>query len=321
MAKVLITGGSGFIGSNLAKRLVVKGNDVTVLDNLERGNLANLEGYEIKTIDCDVRDKSLLKESVTDEYDYIYHLAAINGTKNFYLNPYHVLEVNTKGVINMLEICTETGCEKFIFSSSSEVYNQPTKIPTKEDERILIPDIMNPRFSYSGSKIIGELFCIHYSKEHNLKTKIVRYHNIYGPRMGFDHVIPELIMKMKKITDNFSVKSADLKIQGSGDETRAFCYIDDAVEATIHVAEKGNKAEIYNVGNSREEISIKELVKKIAAILGLDIRIIPSERLAGSTNRRCPDIGKIMKLGYIPHTDLNSGLKRTIEFYSSLSVT
>jgi nucleoside-diphosphate-sugar epimerase len=318
MSRILITGGTGFIGSFLAEKLVKKGNEVIILDNNFRGKEKNIETIKdsIHIFLGDIRNRKDVDKAIKN-IDIVYHLAAINGTKYFYEIPEKVLEVNVKGLINVLEASIANKVKRFIFSSSSEVYNQPDTIPTPETERILIPDIKNPRFSYAGSKIIGELFCLNYGRKSETETIIVRYHNIYGPRMGFEHVMPEFILRMKKLSENFKKKNIVFPIHSSGEETRAFCFVEDAVRGTIIVAEKGEKNEIYNIGNDKEEIKVKDLTKLMGKILELEIDIdIKSNKFkVGGTSRRCPDITKIRRIGYEPEVDLKTGLKKTINWY------
>ena len=314
--KCLVTGGLGFIGSNLVKSLVNLGEEVTVFDNTFRGSLDRLGPLknQVTVINGDIRNYDSVCKSF-NKIDVVYHLAAINGTRYFYEIPDQVLEVNVKGVIHAIDAAVQSGVKHFIFSSSSEVYHQPLSVPTKEDEPIKIPDLFNPRFSYSGSKIIGELLCIHYGRMRGLKTSIVRYHNVYGPDMGREHVIPEFFLKLKKSSDNFKNKKALLKIEGSGEETRAFCYIDDAIDATILVGRKGKDNEIYHVGNMNEEITIKKLARIVADVLGLEIDSIYGDLKKGGTLRRCPDITKVSMLGFNPRVSLREGIGRTVKWY------
>lgn len=316
--KYLVTGGLGFIGSNLVKRLVSCGEEVKVFDNFFRGSTNRLGEVQdqVKVINGDIRDYESVQKAFKD-VDVVYHLAAINGTRYFYEIPDQVLEINVKGLINSLDAAVECGVTRFIFSSSSEVYHHPLTIPTKEDEPVKIPDLFNPRFSYSGSKVIGELFCIHYGSRRNLSTTIVRYHNIYGPDMGREHVIPEFFIKLKESSNNFQKNRASLKIEGSGDETRSFCYIDDAIDATILIEKKGEPNEIYHIGNMSEESTIKKLAQIIAEAVALEVEIIPGDLKKGGTLRRCPDIAKIAKVGFSPRVNLREGIRRTIEWYKS----
>ena len=318
-SKVLITGGLGFIGSFLAKRLVDRGCDVRIFDDVSRGSLEKIDGYEnsMDIVEGDIRDLSAVEEAVRG-IDTVFHFAAVNGTRHFYEEPDKVLEINVKGVIHALEASIAAKVQTFVFSSSSEIYYEAEHIPTPECERALIPDMTNPRFSYAGSKIIGELFCLNYGRMHNIRPIILRYHNVYGPDMGYDHVIPELFMKIETATHDFQKKSAAIDLQGSGNETRAFCFIEDAVEATLVCLENAKKNEILHIGND-EEVKIGELVRWMAEWFEIDLEVRKTPLRAGSTPRRCPDITKLRSLGFEPRVKLREGLERTLTWYREKS--
>ena len=163
LGKILITGGTGFIGSSLAKFLIKKKYDVTIYDNNLRGKVSRLNEFEgrYKLIEGDITNFEEVNAAVNG-IDTLFHLAFINGTDNFYNHPDKVLEVGVKGAITTLDAAKQNSIKNYIVTSSSEVYQEPTKVPTDEKERIIIPDILNPRFSYSGAKIITELLTIHY---------------------------------------------------------------------------------------------------------------------------------------------------------------
>lgn len=315
-SKVLVTGGTGFIGSNLVKELVDHDYDVTVFDNNFRGRLRNLGEYieKVRFIEGDIRDPHNLLEASRDK-NALFHLAYINGTEFFYKIPETVLEVGVKGAINTLDAAVKNQIGKYVLASSSEVYQQPTRIPTDETERIIIPDVTNPRFSYSGGKIINELMAIHYARRYGFTAIIFRPHNVYGPDMGYEHIIPEVVMRLKKVSNNFQDKEVDLPIQGTGEETRAFCFVKDAVRGIRMCMEQGRSGEIYNVGTS-EEISIKEVVRMISDIFSIKTTIIPGKRREGGTTRRCPDISKLASLGYRPEVSLGDGLRETCLWYA-----
>ncbi len=308
----LITGGTGFIGSSIIKRLLKEKNTkIICLDSNLRGNLRRIKNVKkkIKFLKIDIRNlKMLIKAS--KGVDTIIHLAFLNGTENFYKKPDLVLDIGVKGIVNIIEACKKNKIKELIVASSSEVYHAPKKIPTDEKESIKIPDVFNPRFSYSAGKIITEIMALN-NAHFFRKLLIFRPHNVYGPDMGFEHVIPELIYKIFKSIKNNNI---NLKIKGSGYETRAFNFIDDFVEGFILMLKKGKHKNIYNIGTD-EEISINKLVSLISKILNKKIKIIKTDIAKGGTLRRCPDISKLRKIGYRPKIKIKDGLIPMIEWY------
>jgi UDP-glucose 4-epimerase len=315
--KYLVTGGTGFIGSNLVKKLVYLGHKVKVFDNNSRGSLNRLKNVikDIEVVHGDIRDQDFFIKS-SKKIDTIIHLAAINGTKNFYLNPEVVLDVGVKGLLTVIEGAKRNSISEIFFSSSSEVYQSPEHIPTLEDVPLIIPDVFNPRYSYGGSKIISELILIHGAKNIFKKIIIFRPHNVYGPDMGKEHVIPELIMKASRIFKENKIKQKFV-IQGNGKETRSFIHISDFISGLLLVMNKGRNLNIYNIG-TMEEISIKDLSKIILKNFNLKNKIKSSNILLGSALRRCPDISKIRELGFKQKILLKEGLKDTINWYGSI---
>jgi nucleoside-diphosphate-sugar epimerase len=303
----LITGGTGFIGYSICNLLLELGYKVIVLDNNSRGNsnkLARLS-KKVKFIKGDIRDKSKVFKSLKN-VNAVIHLAYINGTKYFYEKPELILDVAVKGLINIFDGCKKFKIKELYLASSSEVYQTPLKVPTKEDEPLKIPDINNPRYSYGGGKILTELMGINYGKKFFKRLIIFRPHNVYGADMGDEHVIPEIILKMKKLK-----KSKNLKIQGSGNEIRSFIYIKDFVKAFSCILKKGKHMQVYNIGTSKS-IKIKELVLKISKIMKKKIVIKTTPLRKGGTKIRMPDITKIKKLGFKPKYSLDQGLKEII---------
>tara|TARA_Y100000590_G_C15614210_1_gene975074 strand:+ start:418 stop:1365 length:948 start_codon:yes stop_codon:yes gene_type:complete len=307
----LVTGGTGFIGSNICKFLLSKGYKVKIFDNNYRGNFKKIKNIKekIEFIEGDIRNKKLLNKACKN-VDAVIHLAYINGTKYFYTKPVLILDIAIKGALNIIEACISNKIKELYLASSSEVYQTPDKIPTDENETLRIPNIYNPRFSYGGGKILTELMGIHYGKKYFKKLVIFRPHNVYGPDMGNEHVIPEFINRMKKITK----KRKKFLIRGSGNESRSFMYIDDFVNAFGLLIDKAKHLNIYNIGDTKE-VKINYLAGLISKIMKKKIKIYKSKILEGSTKKRCPNINKIKKLGFLSKTNLDKGLTKTIKWY------
>ena len=303
--KYLITGGLGFIGKAITLSLLSKNNTVIIADNNFRKKKNDLKHKNLYVHKIDVRKKNQLKK-ISKDIDSVIHLAFINGTNFFYEKPELVLDVGIKGIINLIEVCEENFIKEFFLASSSEVYQNAPYIPTNETVPLSIPDPHNPRYSYAAGKLISEIMLLNSSIFERLV--IFRPHNIYGPNMGYNHVIPEIILKIFK-------SNKKLKIQGKGLNSRSFCYIDDFVSAFNLLLKKGKHKNIYNIG-TEDEIKIRDLVKRVIYISEKKLHIHNTKEILGSVKRRCPDILKIKKLGFKPKIDLNTGLENTFEWYS-----
>src|SRR6266849_420144 len=290
--RYLVTGASGFIGSALVRALLKNGNDVRALDNESRGSRHRLRDVESQIVwmDGDVRDASTVARAVQG-VDAVCHLAAINGTEFFYSRPELVLEVAVKGMLNVLDACIAHGVGELFVASSSEVYQTPAQVPTDETVALSIPDPLNPRYSYAGGKIISELLTLNYGRKKLRRAVIFRPHNVYGPDMGWEHVIPQLTLRMHELSRQ-SKDAVVLPIEGSGKETRSFVFIDDLIAGLMLVLEKGEHLGIYNIG-TEEETSIKQLAEEISRYFDREVQIAPAELKAGGTLRRCPSIKRI----------------------------
>ena len=302
----LVTGGTGFIGSNICNLLIKNNYKVKIFDNNFRGSIYKIKNIKkkIKFIKGDIRNKKQLNKALKGT-NAVIHLAYINGTKFFYSKPDLVLDVAIKGISNVIDGCIKNKIKELYLASSSEVYQTPNKIPTTESESLKVPDIFNPRYSYGGGKILTELMGIHYGKKYFKKLIIFRPHNVYGKNMGFEHVIPEFIKRFKNL------KGKKFKIQGTGNEIRSFIYIEDFINAFNLILKKGKHLNIYNIGTS-ERIKIKDLAKKLSKILGKKMVIKKTPLRSGGTNKRVPNINKINKMGFKAKYSLNQGLKKII---------
>lgn len=312
MSKVAVTGAGGFIGAYLTRQLLAQGHEVYAIDNFIRGLPSRLQGLEgdIRTIDLDVRDTAGLVD-IFKGIDAVFHLAAVNGTENFYKQPQLVLDVGVRGAIAVSEACVMAGVPDLVVASSAEVYQTPAVVPTPEDIDMVIPNSLNPRYSYGGSKLISELIAFNYCRDKLAKVQVFRPHNVYGPDMGWKHVIPQLIEKCQAAV----AKGADhIELQGDGAETRAFCFVNDVVDGIVTMWEKGETMNVYHIG-SMEEVPILHLATLVTETVGAPIRLIPGPAAEGGTPRRCPDIAKMRAIGYDPKVSLADGIRQTAAWY------
>ena len=323
MTNVLIAGGAGFIGYHLARRLSESKADyrIDIVDNFSRGQLdAELKEIlrkdNIRLIKGDLTDPRTYR-SLAAYYDYMYALTAVVGVKNVVDNPDKTLRVNILSLLNMLEWIKglEKKPRKLLFVSTSEVYAGTAKhygihIPTDEQVNLVLEDITSPRTAYALSKMVGEHACFGYYRKYQIPFTILRFHNVYGPRMGFSHVIPEMFLKIEK--------DAIVDVS-SPDHIRAFCYVDDAIELTIRSCEYPNtERQILHIGNSLEEVRIKDLVMRIAGVMNKKITINELPDTPGSPLRRCPKTEKAETLtGYKVSISLEEGLRRTYDWYKN----
>ena len=313
--KVVITGGGGFIGAYLTKRMVADGWDVTVVDNMMRGDARRFAevASDVELFTCDVRDQDALEKAFAGA-EVVMHLAAVNGTENFYTQPELVLEIGMLGALAVTNAARAADVPDLVFASTAEVYQTPEVIPTPETIPLMLPDSLNPRYSYGGGKIVSELIAFNYGRDHYRKVQIFRPHNIFGPDMGWKHVEPQFIMRALAARDAYPDSTAPFDIQGDGTETRSFLYVDDCVDGILTMYANGGHREIYHIG-SEDEITIRELAGRIGKIVGVDLDIRPGKLPEGGTRRRCPDITKMRGLGWAPRVDLDEGLERTVAWY------
>jgi len=304
--RVLITGGSGFIGRSISEHLVKNGFLVRVLDNLSRTGKRFDESGDIEWVSGDVRNFEDF-ELASQDIGTIIHLAYINGTSSFYTRPSEVLEVAVKGMQNLVRVTKTCKIKKLLIASSSEVYQDPSLIPTPENVSLVVPDIFNPRYSYGLGKIYQEFSTIHDIPK-GVQRLIFRPHNVYGPNMGNGHVIPHLFEKI------WNSNGRDLELLGDGSQSRAFCFIDDFVKGIELILNTNEDRGIYNIGTGRET-RIIDLACLIMKIMDKSLTIRTSPAPNGEPTRRVPDIKKLEDLGYKPQVSLEEGLGRYYNWF------
>lgn len=305
MSRILVTGGAGFIASNLAERLAQNPDNVIVIaDNLITGTLAKLpeSDYDnIKFIKCDVNDfEDISSIFYYYNFDYVFHYAALVGVKRTLENPMMVLN-DISGIKNILNLSKNTGVKRVFFSSSSEVYGEPAEIPQNERTTPL-----NSRLPYAIVKNVGEAFLRTYQKEFNLDYTIFRFFNTYGIKQNKDFVISKFV--------SAALKNEDITVYGDGKQTRTFCYVDDNVDATVNAFYQHLYVNnVVNIGSDRE-IPIIELAEIIKEITGSSSQIIHLPPLKeGDMTRRKPDISKMRTLLKRELISLEFGIEQIVQ--------
>ena len=316
--KHLLTGGAGFIGYHLARRLADQGDVVHLVDDLSRGRLDSelselLARPNVRLIEADLNDAAALRR-LDGGYDGVFHLAAIIGVANVLDRPHRVLATNARTLLNVLDWYLDGGARRLFFSSTSEAYAwtmtfHSLPIPTPEDVPLAVDRVDNRRASYALSKIFGEMAVVHGCEAAGRPYTIARYHNVYGPRMGMAHVIPEMYRRVYDGQDPLVVYSMEHR--------RAFCYVDDGIEATLRLMAPEVPSAVYNIGNEMAEVTIGELARQVLAWAGRPGGAIDARAAAGpGIERRCPDIGRLRRVtGFEPTYSLGEGLDRTLTWY------
>jgi UDP-glucose 4-epimerase/UDP-glucuronate decarboxylase len=310
--RTLILGGAGFIGLHLTRRLIASGHSVTVVDDFSRGRVdRELTELDVPVIHADLTDRAAFQR-IPGGWDQVYMLAAVVGVRNVERDPARVIRINTLAVMNLLD-WLEPGTRLF-FASTSEAYAGGVTagvvpVPSSETVPLMVEDITAPRFAYGVSKMIGEAAVVHTARAKGIPYVIGRFHNVYGGRMGADHVIPELSLRAIRREDPFWVSGLD--------QSRAFCHVDDATDAMERLMScDAALGEIVHIGNDSEETNIEELTKLVLRMADFspDLQSVPAP--PGSVARRCPELTKLRALtGFEPTVSLEEGVRRTFEWY------
>ncbi len=315
--KYFLTGGAGFIGSHLAEKLIARGDQVMVLDNLSTGSTNNLSRVKDKIVfeQGNILDKAVIGKLVSDS-DYVVHLAAALGVLNIVKKPLESIRTNLQGSEVVLEACDKYR-KPVLIASTSEIYGKNEKVPLNEEDDRIIGHPLKLRWSYSEAKAVDESLAYFYYLENKLPIRIVRFFNTVGPRQvgHYGMVVPRFV--------SAALKNEPLSVYGSGEQIRCFCHVDDAVRALLLVMDSDKAVgEVFNVGNN-QQISIMALAKKVIEITGSTSSI---EKIAyekaypegfEDMQRRVPDISKIKQvLGWSPEINLDQIVKDIAAFNS-----
>lgn len=305
-SRIIVTGGAGFIGSNLARKLSEDCNKVIVIDNLSTGNYYNIQDLEksgkIEFIKGTTTDLNLLQQIFKD-VDYVFHQAAIPSVPRSIKDPVSTNNANINGTLNVLIASRENDVKKVVFASSSSTYGNIPTLPKKE---VMVPHPISP---YAVSKLAGEYYCKAFKEVYNLPTISLRYFNVYGPRQNpkseYAAVIPKFINRV--------LKGKKPVIYGDGEQTRDFTYVEDVISANILAAET-RATGVFNIGGG-SNISINSLAELIMKICGERLGLDYSDPAPGDVRHSLADISRANeKLGYQPKFDLNKGLKETVKW-------
>ncbi|MEV4211202.1 NAD-dependent epimerase/dehydratase family protein [Micromonospora sp. NPDC049662] len=311
--RALVTGGAGFVGLHLCRRLLAEGFDVVVVDNLSRhGRDRELDELlpHVQLVDHDLSRG--MPASVPGRCSVVFHLAAWVGVDRVTAAPYRVLRDNIASTGAVLDWCTDHTVETVFLSSTSELGDGATELglaglPTPETAPFAVRAPHAARASYALSKLVAEALLLHHGGR---RVRIGRYYNVYGPRMGYNHVIPQFIARVLDGVDPFPVYG--------GANTRSFCYVADALEATMRLVRLPQEQPIIaNIGDDTAELAMTSLAEKLFEVAGvspgLDVRRAP----AGSPQRRVPDLSNLQMLtGYQPEVSLSEGLATTFRWYA-----
>jgi nucleoside-diphosphate-sugar epimerase len=305
MALVLVTGGAGFIGSNLVRGLLESGDDVRVLDNFSTGNRANLEGLDVEIVEGELRSYERVHNAVRGT-EVVYHLGALGSVPRSVQDPLTSSAVNIEGTLNVLLAARDEGIRRVVFSSSASVYGSSRQMPTTEESP---PDPVSP---YGVAKLAAERYCISFSRVYeSFEAVVLRYFNVFGPRQSpfsqYAAAVPLFITKI--------AAGDEIDVFGDGEQSRDFTFVGNVVDATIRAgAVDGVSGEIFNVA-AGAPASVNQVAETIAAIVGKPVRRRELPRRPGDLRDSWADLSKSQRvLGYAPETDLADGLRLTADF-------
>jgi UDP-N-acetylglucosamine/UDP-N-acetyl-alpha-D-glucosaminouronate 4-epimerase len=309
--RCLVTGGAGFVGSNLVEHLVGEGASIRVLDNFSTGKRENLDGVrdQIELVEASITDAYACREAC-DGVDYVFHQAALPSIPRSIRNPLATHEACATGTLLMLEAAREAGVRRFVYAGSSSAYGETAVLPKAEDMH------EGPLSPYATAKLCGEHYCVVHHRVHGLETVVLRYFNVFGPRQDpksqYSGVIPLFV--------RHALAGESPTVYGDGAQTRDFTYVDNVVGANVlaaTTASEGVAGEVFNVGCG-DRISVKLLWQEIREIVGTGVEAVHAEARAGEVRDSLASLEKIReRMGYEAHVSLREGLEKTIEWMRS----
>jgi UDP-glucose 4-epimerase len=305
--KILITGGSGFIGSHIVELYQDKAEEIRVLDNLRTGYRHNLDGLRHTFIEGSITDRELVKKSV-EGVDYIFHLAALVSVPESMAKPGECVDINVHGLLNVLEEASAAGVKKLVFASSAAIYGDNPTVPKLES---MLPE---PKSPYAITKLDGEYYLGMFQNEGRLETAAIRFFNVFGPRQdpkgAYAAAVPIFIEK--------AVRGEDITIFGDGGQTRDFIYVQDIAGALAFAVETPGVTGVFNAGYGGQ-ITINDLADGLIEAAGSDSRIIHAAERAGDVRHSRASADKLRAAGWIPRHSLDEGLARTLEFFKAIN--
>ena len=308
MAEYLVTGGAGFIGSNIVERLVREGLSVRVLDNLATGSELNLApiAREIDFVHGDITDPDIVRKAIEGVH-YVMHLAALPSVPRSIKDPVLTNEVNVRGTLNMLLGARDAKVKKFVYSSSSSVYGDTPTLPKVET---MVPRPLSP---YAVQKVTGEYYCGVFAKLFGLSTYCLRYFNVFGPKQNPESQYAAVIPLFVKAIQNGEPPT----IFGDGEQTRDFTFVDNVVAANLACCDHDGEAQgdVINIAGG-QRTSVNQLAGMIMSIVGKEVDLHYESSRAGDVRDSEADLGKVTStLGWRPEVGLKDGLKKTVEYF------
>jgi nucleoside-diphosphate-sugar epimerase len=305
MAKVLVTGGAGFIGSSLARALLERGDDVRILDNFSTGDRANLDGLDVEIVEGELRSYERVHNAVRTT-EVVYHLGALGSVPRSVQDPLTSSAVNVEGTLNVLLAARDEGVRRVVFSSSTSVYGSTRQLPTREDSP---PDPISP---YGVAKLAAERYCISFSRVYeSFESVVLRYFNVFGPRQSpfsqYAAVVPRFVTAIDA--------GRPVEIHGDGEQSRDFTYVGNVVDATVRAGDAaGASGEVFNVA-AGSPTSVNLIADTIGEILGKPVERRHLQSRAGDIRNSWADLSKSERvLGYVPRVELAEGLRATVDF-------